>query len=176
MSVSRPPAKTSSSSISSPMCLELEAAGQVEPLQVVGRVEVEAQQRVVDDLHACVGVGRGAQVRGEAVRAELGLDDRGRREQQGVRARARVGRRDDHDRAAVAGGERRVGSVEQPVERRAVEQRQVRGQHQHGRCAGRDGGVAAGPQRVVQAACRDRSQSPRNSNRVRLRLSVRNQK
>ena len=35
-----------------------------------------------------------------------------------------------------------------------VEQRQISGQHQHGRGAGRDGGVAAGPQRVVEARAR----------------------
>ena len=58
---------------------------------------------------------------------------------------------DDDDRAAVAGGERGVGSGQKPVERRGIEQWQIRRQHQHGSCAGRDGGVAAGPQRVVQA-------------------------
>ena len=49
--------------------LELESARQIEPLQIVRRVEIEAEQRVVDDLDAGLDDGRGAQMRGEALRS-----------------------------------------------------------------------------------------------------------
>ena len=73
--------------------LELETARQVESLEIVGRVQVEAEQRVVEHLHARVRGVRRAQVGREAVGTELRLDDVRWREQQSIGARARVGRR-----------------------------------------------------------------------------------
>src|SRR5690348_16450956 len=88
--------------------LELKSARQIEALQIVGRIQVEAEQRIVDDLDARLGHGRCAQVRCEALRAKVRLDRQWWREQQRVRAGPGVGRRDDHDRLPVARGDRSV--------------------------------------------------------------------
>src|SRR4051794_18926780 len=104
--------------------LERESPFEVESLQVVRRIEVEPEQRIVDHLDAGVGEGSSAEMRRERVQAEEWLDHGRRREEQRVRAGARVGRSDDDDRSAVARRERGIGSVQESVERIRSEQRQ----------------------------------------------------
>ena len=58
----------------------------------------------------------------------------------------------DHERVAVARREGRVRAIEQAVECRHLQQRQVRGEHQDRGCAKIDGRVPGGAQRGVDPA------------------------